>query len=151
MLGIADRRPERLLELSFVLIFRRNPECAGDFMAVIGPHHVGHHIEFGCARLHFCDEGVEKLVGVGIPGEQDEIDEIGVPGQLRGKPFVGFLAELQDVEIAVGDVFQGDEHLGQRDLEFRIVAADGDVVGIDVFEIVVLVDARGEECAGQNR
>jgi len=96
-------------------------------------------------------EGVEKLVGVGIPGELDEIDEIGVPGQLRGKPFVGFLAELQDVEIAVGDVFQGDEHPGQRDLEFRIVAADGDVVGIDVFEIVVLVDARGEECAGQNR
>ena len=84
-----------------------------------------------------------------MQGELGEIDVVGVSGQLRGKPFVGFFAEFLDVDVAVGDVCQGDEHFGQRNLEFRLVAADGDVVGLDVFEIVVLVDARGEECAGQ--
>ena len=149
LIGDADSLSERLLEHLFVLLVCRYFEGVGEILAVIGPDHVGYFVELGRTRFHFGDQGVENLVGVGTQGELGEIDIIGVPGQLRREPFVGFPAKFLDVGIAVDDVFQSDEHSGQRDLEFRLVAADGDVVGVDVLEIVVLVDARGEECAGQ--
>ena len=149
MLGVADRQFEGFLKRRFVRVIGRNAEDGGELIAVISPDHVGYLVEFGRGRLHFGDQGVEKPVGVRIPGELGEVDIVGVPGQLRGEPFVGFPAEFLDIDIAVGNVLQGDEHPGQRNLEFRLVAADGDVVGVDVFEIVVLIDARGEECAGQ--
>ena len=49
------------------------------------------------------------------------------------------------------DLVLRDEHLDQRDAELRPFVADGDVVGVDVSQIVIFVHACGGEHAGQEQ
>ena len=49
------------------------------------------------------------------------------------------------------DLVLRDEHLDQRDAELRPFVADGDVVGVDVSQVVIFVHACGGEHAGQEQ
>ena len=137
--------------LEGLLVGRRQVEKRQKIRGVFVPNQIDDRCEFGVAGLHLLAQRSEQRVYIRrLVLQFDEVDEF-VVGQLGGKPDVGFAEDLFDVAVVVFDLVLRDEHLDQRDAELRPLVADGDVVGVDVSQIVILVHACGGEHAGQEQ
>ena len=99
---------------------------------------VGGHLREQLRQHFVVDVGriVEQPLYVGIIAVRILI------GQSGRKPDVGLLENPVDAcSVVVVDVVHRDADPGQRRLEGRCLVADGDVVGVDVSQVVVVVDA----------
>lgn len=139
--------------LEGLLVGSRQVEKRQKFRGVFVPNQIDDRCEFGVAGLHLLAQRSEQRIYIRLIVfvlQFDEVDEFAV-GQLGGKPDVGFAEDLFDVAAVVFDLVLRDEHLDQRDAELRPFVADGDVVGVDVSQIVIFVHACGGEHAGQEQ
>lgn len=139
--------------LEGLLVGSRQVEKQQKFRGVFVPNQIDDRCEFGVAGLHLLAQRSEQRIYICLIVfvlQFDEVDEFAV-GQLGGKPDVGFAEDLFDVAAVVFDLVLRDEHLDQRDAELRPFVADGDVVGVDVSQIVIFVHACGGEHAGQEQ
>lgn len=117
-----------------------------EVLPVAFPGQIGHLVEPGVAAAHFVDQRAGQFAQIGVVGiEAGEIDILRVCGQSRGEPGVGFGEHLLQRTFVVVDVVEQDGHGHQRHREAGCSVSYGDVIRVDVGQVVGLVDARDGE------
>ena len=107
-----------------------------------------HSVQLLRVQPHFGDRISDKTVAViGVAGQGGEVHFLFG----RGQPDVGFPEDRFDVHAVFGDFIHRNLHGGERNPEFGIFVADGDVVEIEVAQIVIPIDTRRHERSGEEQ
>ena len=143
---------ERRLE-SLGVLFERNAglfdaDRSGELVVVFLVGQPDHSVQLLRVLPHFGDRISDKTVAViGVAGQGGEVHFLFG----RGQPDVGFPEDRFDVHAVFGDFIHRNLHGGERNPEFGIFVADGDVVEIEVAQIVIPIDTRRHERSGEEQ
>ena len=139
--------------LKGLLVGSRQVEKRQKFRGVFVPNQIDDRCEFGVAGLHLLAQRSEQCVYIRLIVfvlQFDEVDEFAV-GQLGGNQMSASrkISSMLPPLFLISSFETSTLTSGMRNCDPFV--ADGDVVGVDVSQVVIFVHACGGEHAGQEQ